>query len=218
MDRGQSQDAARPRFTLVTPEIEDAEAFASLLAAACEAADVAAVILRLAPAEDSEQKKRIRTLAPAPQKVGAAVLLDGMTNLVSATNADGAFVRGPEGVVAARSMLKGDLIVGTGNLETRHDAMTAGDSGADFVMFGEPDADGRRPALPALVERVTWWAELFVVPCVAYAARIEEIEPLVRAGADFIALGSETVWNAAEGPAAALAAAARHIEVTEPAE
>ena len=40
---------------------------------------------------------------------------------------------------------------------------------------------GKRPALPAIVERVTWWAELFVVPCVAYAARLEEIEPLVRA-------------------------------------
>jgi len=218
MDRGQFRDAARPRLALVTPLIEDAEAFAPLLAAACEADDVAAVILRLAPADDAKQANRIRTLATGPQKIGTAVLLDGMTNLVASTGADGVFVRGLDAVAAARSMLKGGLTVGAGKLETRHDAMVAGERGADFVMFGEPDEYGKRPALPAIVERITWWAELFVVPCVAYAARLEEIEPLVRAGADFIALDGELVWNAAEGPAAMLAAATQRLAVMEPAQ
>jgi thiamine-phosphate pyrophosphorylase len=69
--------------------------------------------------------------------------------------------------------------------------------------------------MPSLTERVTWWAEVFVIPCVAYAAHVEEIAPLVRAGADFIALGEEVVWNAADGPVAALTAASVHLEVAE---
>jgi thiamine-phosphate pyrophosphorylase len=217
MDRGQSRESAKPRLVLVTPVIEEAAAFAPKLAAACETADVAAVILRLAPASDDELVNRIRALAPGAQQAGAALLLDGRMGLVGPTDADGVFVAGVEAVIAARSALKGDLIVGAGRLESRHDAMTAGDSGADFVMFGEPGVHGQRPAMPALIERVTWWAELFVVPCVAYAARVDEIEPFVRAGADFIGLGAEVVWDAVELPAA-LTAAARRLEVTEAAQ
>lgn len=217
MDRGQSREPAQPRLVLVTPLIEDAASFAPLLDAACRAADVAATILRLAPGIDDESKSRVRGLAPGPQAAGVALLLEGHVSLVAPTSADGVFVNGVEAVVSARSMLKADLIVGAGRLESRHDAMVAGDSGADFVLFGEPAENGDRPALPALIERVTWWAELFVVPCVAYAARVEEIDPLVRAGADFIAVGNETVWGAAD-PIAALQAAARRLETREPAQ
>jgi thiamine-phosphate pyrophosphorylase len=218
MDRGQSLESATPRLVLVTPVIDDAAAFAPLLAAACKAADVAAVILRLAPADEDELVNRIRVLAPEPHRVEAALLLDGRANLVESTDADGVLVAGAEAVVTARSALKGDRIVGAGRLESRHDAMTAGDNGADFVLFGEPDEHGKRPAAPALIERVTWWAELFVLPCVAYAARIEEIEPFVGAGADFIGLGSEVVWDSADGPAAALAAAASRLALMEAAQ
>ena len=56
-------------------------------------------------------------------------------------------------------------------------------------MFGEPDDEGTRPSFAAIVERVAWWAEVFEIPCVAYAGSIEEIEALCAAGADFVALG-----------------------------
>ena len=48
--------------------------------------------------------------------------------------------------------------------------MLAGEAGADYVMFGEPDRRGGRPPFDAIVERVEWWAELFELPCVGYAA------------------------------------------------
>ena len=68
--------------------------------------------------------------------------------------------------------------------------------------------------MPSLIERVTWWAELFVIPCVAYAANASEIDPLVRAGADFIAVGEEIIWSAPD-PASALATASAQLPVTE---
>jgi thiamine-phosphate pyrophosphorylase len=96
--------------------------------------------------------------------------------------------------------------------------MIAAENGADFVLFGEPDANGRRPGLPAIVERVEWWSELFVIPCIAYAAKLDEMEELVAAGADFVALGEEAVWNATDGAQRALAAAMVHLAVSEPAQ
>ena len=39
--------------------------------------------------------------------------------------------------------------------------MLAAEAGADYVMFGEPDGTGARPAFAAIEERVAWWAEVF---------------------------------------------------------
>ena len=69
-----------------------------------------------------------------------------------------------------------------------------------------------RPGFAAVLERVAWWAELFEVPCVAYAASFEEVGPLAAGGADFIALGD---WAWAGEPAAAVRAAAAAIKPTE---
>ena len=217
MDRRHSNpERLRPRFVLVTPAIEDAASFAPKLAAACRAGDVAAVILRLVTAGDSDLLARARVLVPVVQAAGGALLLDGLIHLVAAAAADGVHVANATAVQSARSIVTPSHIVGAGGLAMRHDAMVAAEGGADYVMFGEPDASGRRTGLPALIERVTWWAELFEIPGVAFAGRLDEIPPLVQAGADFIALGEEVIWNAPEGPATALAAATLHLGAAEP--
>jgi thiamine-phosphate pyrophosphorylase len=90
-----------------------------------------------------------------------------------------------------------------GALATRHESMTAGEQGADYVLFGEIDAQGGRPSPEAVAERIGWWAELFEPPCVAYAASRDEARDFVAAGADFI-LVDDLVWSDPRGAAAAL--------------
>jgi len=104
--------------------------------------------------------------------------------------------------------------VGAGGLETRHDAMLAAEQGADYVMFGEPDENGQRPSFADIEERVSWWAEVFEAPCVGYAASLDEVVPLVQAGADFIALG-DFIWRDPQQVAAIIAEAARHMRLPE---
>ena len=124
--------------------------------------------------------------------------------------ADGAHLTGIEAFTAALATLKPDRIAGAGGLRSRHDAMLAAESGADYVMFGEPDRRGGRPPFDALLERVTWCAELLELPCVGYAAGLNEIRPLAQAGADFVALG-DWIWTHPRGAAAAVAAAAESL-------
>src|SRR5262249_39651765 len=115
------------------------------------------------------------------------------------------------------ALLKPQGIVGVGGLASRHDAMSAGEGGADYVMFGEPDPRGHRPTLDAIVERVAWWAELFVVPCVGYAAGLDEIEPLCAARAYFIAVG-DLVFSDPRGVRAVLRDVTSRLRMTEPAQ
>jgi thiamine-phosphate pyrophosphorylase len=61
---------------------------------------------------------------------------------------------------------------------------------------------------------VAWWAELFEIPCVGFAASLDEVKPLVAAGADFVAIG-DCIFADARGDAAAVAEAARRLAVAE---
>jgi thiamine-phosphate pyrophosphorylase len=183
-----------PRLYLITPPLAETSAFSSLLNAALEGGDVAAVLLRLAEGDERTLINRVKAMAVAVQAKGAALLLAGHVELVARAGGDGAHLTGIAAFTDALDQLKPERITGAGGLASRHDAMRAAERGADYVMFGEPGATGERPAFMAIEERVAWWAEVFEIPCVGYAASIDEIAPLVAAGADFIAVG-DFLWR-----------------------
>lgn len=199
-----------PRLYLATPLVADPAQLASDLPALLAAADVAAVLLRLTPADERGMIQRIKALAPVVQKAGAALLLDGHFELVARGGADGANLNGTEAMQEAMPTLKPDRILGVGGLVTRHDAMVAGEAGADYVLFGEPDANGERPSVDAVCERLDWWAELFEPPCVGFAATPHEAESFASAGADFV-LAGDFIWRDSRGPKAALIEAGEAI-------
>jgi thiamine-phosphate pyrophosphorylase len=193
-----------PRLYLATPAVDDPSALVSSLPGLLAGADIAAVLLRLVTTDQRSMISAVKTLAPAIQNAGAALLLDGHVEMVARAGADGAHLTGIAALEDALPTLKPDRIAGLGGLATRHDSMTAGELGADYVLFGEPDAHGHRPSMEAVAERLDWWAELFEPPCIGYAASREEAYEFARAGADFV-LVDDAVWADPRGAAAALA-------------
>jgi thiamine-phosphate pyrophosphorylase len=193
-----------PRLYLATPVVDDPAALVESLPGLLAAADVAAVLVRLKETDQRGMIARVKALAPAIQNAGAALLLEGHVELVARSGADGAHLSGIAALEEALPSLKPDRIAGVGGLATRHESMAAGELGADYVLFGEPDARGQRPSTEAIAERLDWWAELFELPCVGFAASREEAHEFVVAGADFILVG-DLVWNDSRGAAAALA-------------
>src|SRR5215203_5187182 len=208
------------RLYLVSPLIGDADAFAPPLAAACAAGDVAAVLLRLEPADARTLVKRIKTLALAAQDHGAAVLIEapGTEDIAGAAVRGGADGVHAAGDVAAlrglRERLKDGRILGAGGLRSKHDAMTAGEAGVDYVLFGEPRPDGSLAPLESVADRAAWWAEIFETPCVACAPTVEAVARLAETHAEFIALG-DAVWAHPDGPADAVKAALERLTVKE---
>ncbi len=193
-----------PRLYLATPVVDDPAGLVANLPGLLAASDIAAVLLRLKPADQRGMISKIKAIAPVVQQAGAALLLDGMVELVARGGADGAHLTGIAALEDAMPSLKPDRIAGVGGLATRHDSMIAGELGADYVLFGEMDVKGRRPSSLAITERLEWWTELFEPPCVGYAASREEVSEFVMAGADFV-LVDDLVWADPRGPAAALA-------------
>jgi thiamine-phosphate pyrophosphorylase len=174
---------------------------------------VAAVLLRLAAADERTLTNQVKALAPAAQEHGAALIVttDGQADLATVAargGADGVHVAGDPALVREiRERLKGDRAIGVGHIRTKDEAMSLGEAGADYLLFGEPRQDGSLPSLESVVERAAWWAEIFETPCVAYASSLEAVEALAATNAEFIGLG-DAVWTHADGPAAAVKAAA----------
>ncbi|UVF19061.1 thiamine phosphate synthase [Microvirga terrae] len=199
------------RLYLITPVLEDAS-FAPRLAEACATGAVAAVLLRLGSADERSLINQVKALAPAAQEHGAAAIVsaEGEADLATVAargGADGVHVPGdPARLRELRDRLKSERVIGAGSIRTKDDAMTLGEAGADYLLFGEPRPDGSVPSLESVVERASWWAEIFETPCVAYAPSLDAVEPLAATQAEFVALG-EAVWSHPDGPAAAVKAA-----------
>ncbi|WP_454624610.1 thiamine phosphate synthase [Bradyrhizobium cenepequi] len=193
-----------PRLYLATPVVEDPSELIASLPALLAAADVAAVLVRLRETDQRTMISRVKALAAVIQNAGAALLIDGHAELVARAGADGAHLTGLAALEEALPSLKPDRIAGVGRLPTRHDSMAAGELGADYVLFGEPDAGGLRPSTQAIAERIGWWDELFEPPCVAYATSREEAFEFASAGADFVLVG-DFIFADSRGARAALA-------------
>ncbi|HEX9170901.1 MAG TPA: thiamine phosphate synthase [Roseiarcus sp.] len=182
---------------LITPVLSaaDADAFAKAFAAVAEAAPIASALVRLKPMTQTDAKAIVTPILRAAVAHGCALLIEDDGRLAARLGADGVHIGGAGvNLVAAVESLKPERIVGAGFLRTRDDAMTAGEVGADYVMFGEPHRGAPAMELRSLIERVGWWAEIFETPCVAYADTIAAVGALADAGADFVALG-EAIWG-----------------------
>jgi thiamine-phosphate pyrophosphorylase len=189
------------RLYLITPPVLP-ENFADVLAAALDAGDVAAVQLRLKDVADAGLQNAIERLRPVAQKRDVAFLLNDRPDLAVQHGCDGAHV-GQEDMKApaARKILR-DLTLGVTCHNSRHLAMQAGEDGADYVAFGAfyPSTTKDPPAM-AEIETLRWWAEVMEVPCVAIGGiNAQNCGPLVRAGADFLAV-SAAVWGHEQGAA-----------------
>jgi thiamine-phosphate pyrophosphorylase len=191
---------------LISPNTLDA-AFAARLDAALAAGGVAAFQLRL----KRQDEDAIATQAARLQAVCAAhdvaFILNDNAALAAKIGADGVHLGQSDGGVAeARALMGREAQIGVTCHDSRHLAMEAGEAGADYVAFGAffptTTKETMYRAEPAIL---SWWTTLFGTPCVAIGGiTADNAAPLVRAGADFIAV-SNAVWSAND-PAGAVRA------------
>lgn len=198
----------RCRLYLITPPALDLEAFQPQLEAALAGGDVACVQLRLKVASDAEVLRAGAALKPIVQNAGAAFILNDRPDLAAKLDADGVHVGQSDATyAAARAALGLERIVGVTAHNSRHLAMEAAEAGADYVAFGAfYPTDTKAPSHWAEPEILEIWHETVETPCVAIGGiTVDNAEPLVRAGADFLAVANG-VWKNADGPAAAVRA------------
>jgi thiamine-phosphate pyrophosphorylase len=191
---------------LISPPTFDV-GFADRLRAALGAAPVAAFQFRLKGLDDDHA---LVALAEPLQRICAdhdtAFIVNDSVALTKRLGADGVHLGRSDGdPKEARAILGRDIQIGVTCHNSRHFAMEAGEAGADYVAFGAFYPTKTKEVLHhAEPEILEWWSSLFELPCVAIGGiTAANAAPLVKAGADFIAV-SGAVWHHPMGEAFAV--------------
>jgi thiamine-phosphate pyrophosphorylase len=201
----------RPQIYLVTPPEVSLSQFPPLLTACLDRVDVACIRIALSSADEGQIARTADALREIAHGRDVAIVIERHLALVERLGLDGVHLPdGARSVRKARAALGPDAIVGAHCGASRHEGMTAGEAGADYVSFGPVGetllGDGTRAEL-ALFE---WWSEMIELPVVAEGGLDAELVARLAPVADWVAFGAE-IWSAND-PAEALRSLAAMLE------
>ena len=210
-------------YLISPPVIADVNAFSEQLKAALSVGCVGAFQLRLKSetlqegrltydtASRDEVLKAAEVLLPICHEHEVAFILNDSPELSVEANADCVHIGQEDGSVeATRAIIGPNRAIGVSCHASKHLAMEAGEQGADYVAFGAfyPTQSKTPESLAKwgtpTTELLEMWSTYTTVPCVAIGGITpENAQPLVEAGADFIAVLSY-IWNHPDGAGAAV--------------
>ena len=205
----------RTQIYLITPPALDLDSFPDLLGAALDAVDVSCLRLKLYTDDADALARAADTIRAVAHGRDVPFVVEKHLGLVERLGLDGVHL--PDGartVRKARETLGADAIVGAFCGRSRHDGITAGEAGADYVAFG-PAGDAGLGAEVAPLDLFGWWSDMIEIPVVAEGALIlpgDDPLRLIRdlaPVADFLGLG-EDLW-AQPDPVATLRAVAASL-------
>lgn len=190
------------RLYLVSP-LDVGGHFPERLSRALDAGPVAAFQFRVKGIDEHAAALLAEPLQRICADREVAFIVNDSISLTKRLGADGVHLGQGDGDVRdARERLGRETQIGVTCNNSRHAAMEAGEAGADYVAFGAffptttKDVEHH-----AELDILTWWQSFFELPCVAIGGITpENCEPLIPAGADFLAV-SGAVWNGDEAAA-----------------
>ena len=194
------------KLYLISPQ-EVGGGFPDRLRSALGAGIAAAFQLRVKNVGDHELARLAEPLQRICADANVAFIVNDNASLAKRLGADGVHLGQSDGDMReARALLGPSAQIGRTCHDSRHLAMEAGEAGADYVAFGAFYPTTTKPSDyrpdPSIL---SWWSTLFEIPCVAIGGITpDNAAPLVRAGADFLAV-CQAVWGR-DDPAAAVQA------------
>lgn len=185
----------QPQIYLITPPEIELSSFPAQLAAVLDSHDIACVRLALATKDEDRLSRAADALREITHARDVALVINDHLLLVERLGLDGVHLRdGPRTVRHARKELGEDVIVGTHCGTSRHDGMSAGEAGADYVCFGPVQASALGDGSFAEIDLFEWWSEVIEVPIVAEGALDLEMIRKLAPITDFFGIGDE-IWD-----------------------
>lgn len=195
----------QPQIYLITPPEVELSSFPSQLAGILDAHEIACVRLALSTKDEDRVARAADALREVTHARDVALVIADHMLLVERLGLDGVHLGdGARSVRYARKELGADAIVGCFCGPSKHDGMSAGEAGADYVSFGPLREGALADGSYAETELFQWWSEVIEVPCVAEGALDVELVRTLAPYTDFFGIGDE-IWTQ-DNPADALKA------------
>jgi len=192
----------RTRLYLISPSEFKLDDFSSQLRDALCGGDVACFQLRMKEASEEEIVEAAKILMPMCRDKDVAFIINDYPEIAKKLDADGVHIgEDIDGDYEnARSIVGDNKIVGVSCYASKDKAYLVGDKGADYVAFGQfYESKTKPPKGRPTPEILEFWSRFTVVQSVAIGGITpENAEPIINAGADFIAVVSG-VWEHPQG-------------------
>ncbi|WP_431299021.1 thiamine phosphate synthase [Tabrizicola sp. BL-A-41-H6] len=192
----------RPQITLITPPAFELEVFPNRLAAVLDAVDIACVRLSLATRDEDTLSRAADACREVAHARDVAIVIDTHILMVERLGLDGVhLLDGARTVRKARKDLGADAIVGAFCGTSRHEGMSAGEAGADYVAFGPIGATTLGDGSQVEFDVFEWWSQVIEVPVIAEGALTAELVAKFGPVTDFFGVGEE-IWSTDDAVAA----------------
>jgi len=188
-------EAEQPQIYLITPDKVESSSFFSILQGVLDEIDIACLRLDLSTTDEDDILRTADALRDLAHARDIPLVIAEHVQLAERLGLDGVHLTdGARSVRAARKTLGPDAIVGTFCGTSRHDGLTAGEMGADYVTFGPIAASSLGDGQFAGADLFEWWSEVIEIPVVAEGLldvdHIQRLAPIT----DFFAIGPE-IWD-----------------------
>ncbi|NDW43414.1 thiamine phosphate synthase [Ruegeria sp. PrR005] len=195
----------QPQLYLITPPSLDLESFPAQLARVLDSAEIACIRLALATRDEEMIGRAADACREVAHARDVALVISDHVLIAQRFGLDGVHLSdAARSVRAARKELGPDAIVGSFCGTSRHDGISAGEAGADYVAFGPVGAHALGDGTIAERDLFQWWSEMIEVPVVAEGGLTADLVASLAPRTDFFGIGEE-IWSA-EDPVSALAA------------
>lgn len=204
VDRPPEAEAVEGRCRIVL-FVPASESSVEGVKAALSGGDIASVILLKGAMSEGAFLGHATVMTAVVQAAGAAFIVEADSQAMGRAGADGLFLSTDRSAVAdAVARFSPKRIVGCGNIKNRHQAMEAGEAGADFVFIGKTDGDIRPEAHPKNLKLGGWCAEVMQISVIAMGGNdVESVIEVAQSGVEFVGL-SRAVFDHKDGPGEAV--------------
>ncbi|WP_425046337.1 thiamine phosphate synthase [Primorskyibacter sp. S87] len=186
----------QPQIYLITPPEIDLDSFSDRLARVLDGAEIACIRLALSSSDEDHVARAADACREVAHSRDIALVISDHLLLAQRLGLDGVHLTdAARSVRAARKELGPDAIVGCHCGVSRHDGMTAGEAGADYIAFGPVAERALGDGSVAGQDLFQWWSEMIEVPVVAEGGLTEELVRALAPHTDFFGIGDE-IWTA----------------------
>lgn len=193
----------QPQIYLITPPTIALDSFPDRLGRVLDQTGIACIRLALAGSDEDDIARAADACREVAHARDVALVISDHVLLAQRLGLDGVHLGdAAKSVRAARKELGADAIVGSFCSASRHDGMTAGEAGADYVSFGPVGASTLGDGSSVDTELFQWWSEMIEVPVVAEGGLTVDLVREIAPFTDFIGIGTE-IWSS-DDPSEAL--------------
>ena len=184
-----------PQIYLVTPSVIDLDFYPDQLAQVLDTVEIACLRLGLASSDEDHISRSADALRDIAHARDIMLVIERHALLVERLGLDGVHLMdGGRNLRQLRKDLGEDAILGAYCKTSRHDGLTAGEAGADYVSFGPVAASALGDGVQVDPELLSWWSEMIEVPVVAEGGLTADTIRSLSSKVDFFAIGAE-IWT-----------------------